>query len=132
MVEDDVFSCAGGEIMDGLKDLIRDALQFEGGVEGDDGVVTEGVGGAVAVERGGGKSAGIDAVRNEPHAALGFQWMKQVEYGAAMFVFLVEVAGFPKRSKIRTNNVILIAIPPRNHPQRPRYDRSIMTPLRLR
>ena len=49
VVEDNVFACASGEIVDGLKDLVGDAVQFEGGVEGDDGVVAEGVRDAVVV-----------------------------------------------------------------------------------
>ena len=61
-VEDNVFARSPREIVDGLENLIRNAVQFEGGVESDDGVVAEGVGDAVAVERSGGKSAGIDVM----------------------------------------------------------------------
>jgi hypothetical protein len=56
--------------------LVDEAVQFEGGVEGDDGGVAEGERDAVAVGRDGGEGAGVDAVSNEPHAALGFQAMK--------------------------------------------------------
>ena len=59
MVEDQIFACASGEIVDGLEDLVGDAVQFESGVEGDDGVVAEGARDAVAVGRGGGQGAGI-------------------------------------------------------------------------
>jgi hypothetical protein len=82
-----------------LEDLVGDSVQFEGGVEGDDGVVAEGARDAVAVGRGDGEGASIDAVRNQPHAALGFQAMKQVEEGAAMHVFPVAIAGFPDREQ---------------------------------
>ncbi len=99
MVEDDVFPCASGEIIDGLEDLVGDAVQFECGVESDDGVLVEGARDVVAVGRGGGEGADIDAVRNEPHAALGFQAMKQVEEGAAMHVFPVAIAGLPDREQ---------------------------------
>ena len=99
MVEDDIFACASGEIVDGLEDLVGDAVQFESGVQGDDCVVAEGARDAVAVGRGGGESAGINAVRKEPHASLGFQAMQQVGEGAAMHVFPVALAGFPDREQ---------------------------------
>lgn len=64
-------------------------------MQGHDGVVTEGLRDAIAVERGGGESACINTVRNKPHAPLVFQAMKQVKDRATVLVFAVEVAGFP-------------------------------------
>jgi hypothetical protein len=93
-VEDDVFPCARREIVDSLKYLIRDALQFEGRVEGDDGVVAQSVRDAVTVGGGGDERAGIDAVGNEAHAALSFEAMQQVQDRAAFLVLPVEVPGF--------------------------------------
>ena len=97
VIEDDVFACASGEIVDGLEDLVGDAVQFESGVEGDDGVVAEGAWDTVAVGRSGGEGASVDAVCKEPHAALSFQSMKEVDDGAAMHVFPIAIASFSDR-----------------------------------
>lgn len=61
----------------------------------DDGIASECVRDAIAVEGDGGESTGVDTICNEPHTALVFQPMKLVRDGAAIFVFPVAVAELP-------------------------------------
>ena len=78
IVKDDVFAGAGGEIIDGLEDLVRDTVQFEGGMKRDDGVAAQGVGHAVPVERNTDEGPRVNSVGNQTHTALPFEAVKLV------------------------------------------------------
>lgn len=101
VVEDNIFACASGEIVDGLEDLVGDAVEFEGGVEGDDGVVAKSEGHAITVERQSGERSGIDSICYESDAALDFQAMEQIQDGAIARILLIPLACFPERKQGR-------------------------------
>jgi hypothetical protein len=61
-VEDHVFAGASGEIIDGLKSLVGEPMEFEGGMKGDDSIFPEGRRNAVAVQGRGGEGSRVNSV----------------------------------------------------------------------
>jgi hypothetical protein len=88
-VEDHILAEARGEIVDGLKGLIGNSMEFERGMEGDDGVVPECGGDTIAIQGNCGEGAGVDAVGYLPHAVLFFEALEQIQKGAIALILLI-------------------------------------------
>jgi hypothetical protein len=89
-IEDDILAEARGKIVDGLESLVGDPVEFERGVESDDGVPSEGAGDAISIQGNCRESTGINAVCYLPHAALFFQTLEQVQKRTISLVLLIE------------------------------------------
>jgi hypothetical protein len=100
-VEDHILAEASGEIVDGLKDLIGKSMEFERGMEGDDGVVPERGGDTIPIQGKWGECAGVDAVRYRPHAALVFEALEQIQKRAIALILLIQLARLVERKEGR-------------------------------
>src|SRR6266436_2883630 len=88
-VEDHIFAEPAGEIVDGLKGLIGESMEFERGMEGDDGVVAERGGDTIPIQGKCGEAADVDAVRYLPYAALFFETLEEVQKGAVAVILVI-------------------------------------------
>ena len=61
-VKDHIFAGASGEIVDGLKSLVGEPVEFERGMEGNDGVVPERRRHTIAIQGSGCEGSGVDSV----------------------------------------------------------------------
>jgi len=61
-VKDHILAGASGEIVDGLKSLVGEPVEFERGMEGNDGVVPERGRHTIAIQRSGCEGSGVDSI----------------------------------------------------------------------
>jgi hypothetical protein len=81
-VKDDISARTSGEIVDGLKSLIGDSVEFESGMDGQDGVFAKRGWHTIAIQRSCGEGSGVDSVGYLAYAALFFESLKEVQKGA--------------------------------------------------
>ena len=78
-VKDHLLAEASGEIVDGLKSLVGEAVEFESGMEGNDGIFSEGSWHAVAVQRSCGECSRVDSISYLSDTTLAFESVEQVQ-----------------------------------------------------
>jgi hypothetical protein len=88
-VKDHVLSGATGEIVDGLKSLIGEPVEFERGMEGNDGVVSEGSWHAISIQRSAGECSRVDSVGYLPDSILVFEAVQEIQKGAISRVLII-------------------------------------------
>jgi hypothetical protein len=88
-VKDHVLAGARGEIVDRLKGLVGETVEFERRMKGDDSIFPESCRNAVAVQRSGGKFSYIDSVGYLPNAALLSEPVDEVRQGAISFILYI-------------------------------------------
>jgi hypothetical protein len=84
VIEDHVFSRARGEIVDGLENLVGDAMPLECGMKRNYGIVSKRGGNQIAIRRRRGKRSGVHAMRQLPNATLALQTVQHIQDGTAM------------------------------------------------
>ena len=100
-VKDHILAGASGEIVDGLKSLVGEPVEFERGMEGDDGVVPERGGDTIAIQRHCRQGAGVDAVGYLLNAALFLEALEEVQQGAIAIILVIALARLFERKEGR-------------------------------
>jgi len=100
-VKDHILAGASGEIVDGLKSLVGEAVEFESGMEGDDGIFSEGSRHAVAVQRSCGECSRVDSISYLSDTTLVFESVEEVQKGAISFILIIELTRLVEREEGR-------------------------------
>jgi hypothetical protein len=101
-VKDDIFAGTSGGIVDGLKSLIGESVEFESGMEGKDGVCAKKRGWhTIAIQRGRGEGSGVDSVGYLAYAALFLESLEEVQKGATASILIIKTADFVEREEGR-------------------------------
>lgn len=89
-IKDHILAGAGGEIVDGLKSLVGEPMEFERGMEGNEGVFPEGSWHAIAIQWSGGECSRVDSVGYLSDSILVFESVEEVQKGAISLILLIE------------------------------------------
>jgi hypothetical protein len=100
-VEDYILAGASGEIVDGLKSLVGKPVEFERGVEGNDGVIPERGRHTVAIQGNCGEGSGVNSVGYLLHTALFFETLEEIQKGAISLILLIELTRLVERKERR-------------------------------
>ena len=88
-IEDDILAEASGKIVDGLKGLIGDPVEFERRVEGDDGVISERPGDAIPIQGNCREGADVGSVGYLSYTSLFFETLEEVQKGAVAVILVI-------------------------------------------
>jgi hypothetical protein len=88
-VKDHILAGASREIVDGLKSLVGDPVEFERGMEGNDGVFSESSWHTIAIQRSGGECSRVDSVSYLSDSILVFESVEQIQKGAISFILVI-------------------------------------------
>jgi len=76
-------------------------MEFEGGMDGDDGVVPERGGNTIAIQRNWGEGSGVDAVRYLPDATLFLKTLEEAQERAVAIILVITLTRLFESKKRR-------------------------------